>query len=94
MTIKLKVASADELRDVLPISGVFDMNDCTVVIDCPLDGTAEEVRKMATVLESIIHVVDLKVTGSAAGENLEYLVDITEVPIDVAEGKKPRRSKF
>ena len=79
---------------MLPISGVFDMNDCTVLIDCPIDGTADEVQRMTTVLESIIHVVDFKVTGSAAGESLEYLVNITEVPLEVAEGKKPKRSKF
>lgn len=94
MTIKLRVASADDLRDTLPVSGVFDMNDCVVVIDCPLDAQADEVRKMVAILESVIHVVDVKVTGTVDNDGLEYLVKITEVPVEVAEGKKPRRSKF
>jgi hypothetical protein len=94
LTIKLRVTSADDLRDMLPVCGVFEMNDCIVSIDCPLDSEAEEVRKMVNILESVIHVVDVKVVGAIEHDGLEYLVHITEVPVDVAEGRKPRRSRF
>ena len=94
LTIRLRVTSADDLRDMLPVSGVFEMNDCIIAIDCPLDSEADEVRKMVKILESVIHVVDVKVVGAIEHDGLEYLVHITEVPVDVAEGRKPRRSRF
>lgn len=85
------VASADELRDSLSTSGVFDMTDCKVYIDCPLDGTADDVQKMIAILEATINVVDVKVAGVAANDGLEYVIEITEVPIETIEGKTPKK---
>lgn len=92
MTIKIRVETADELRDALSTSGVFDMTDCTVVIDCPLDGTAEEVKKIVNVLESAIHVNDVKVTGHVETDGYEFLIQVTEVPADFM-AKREKRMK-
>lgn len=92
--VQLQVTSADELRDALPISGVFDMNDCIVSIDCPLDSSATEVAKMVTILESVINVVDVDVMGHVLNTADDYTVLVTEVPIERAEGRHPKRSKF
>lgn len=85
------VTSADELRDSLSTSGVFDMADCKVFIDCPLDAQAGEVRQMVSILESVINVVDVEIVGHVQALDDEYIVDIVEVPIEVIEGKKPKK---
>lgn len=90
MTVKIRVETADELRDSLSTSGVFDMTDCTVVIDCPLDAETEEVRKMVNILESAIHVNDVKVVGLVETDGFEYVISITEVPADFIAKREKR----
>lgn len=90
MSVKIQVTSADELRDSLPTSGVFDMTDCTVIIDCPLDAETEEVRKMVNILESAIHVNDVRVVGMVETDGLEYIIKITEVPADFISARRKR----
>lgn len=90
MSVKIQVTSADELRDALSTSGVFDMTDCTVIIDCPLDAEAEEVRKMVNILESAIHVNDVKVVGMVETDGFEYIIKITEVPVDFISARRKR----
>jgi hypothetical protein len=92
MTVKLRVLSADDLRDSLSTSGVFDMTDCEVVIDCPLDSSTEEIRKMVNILESAIHITDIRIVGYVETDGLEYLVKITEVPT-TAIAERRKRSK-
>ena len=90
MSVKMRVESADDLRDALSTSGVFDMTDCTVLIDCPLDGTAEEIRKMVNILESAIHVNDVKIVGSVQTDGDEYLIEVTEVPASFISERRKR----
>jgi hypothetical protein len=91
LSVRIIVTSADELRDSLSTSGVFDMTDCKVYIDCPLDSKTSEVKKMVSVLESVINVVDVEVSGHVKAIDDEYIIDIVEVPIEVIEGKRPRK---
>lgn len=90
MSVKIQVTSADELRDALSTSGVFEMTDCTVVIDCPLDAETEEVRKMVNILESAIHVNDVKVVGLVETDGFEYIISITEVEPDFIAKREKR----
>lgn len=90
MSIQLLVETADDLRDALPTSGLFEMTDCTALIDCPLDSSAEEVRKMVAILEGAIHVVDVVVVGNIRHDGPEYFVEIAEVSPDTAKGLKKR----
>lgn len=85
MTVKLLVRNADDLRDALPTSGLFDMADCVVLIDCPIVSSVTEVKQMVSIVESAINVVDVEVTSYTDGE--DYIVEIIEVPIDLAEGR-------
>ena len=87
------VTSADELRDSLSTSGVFDMTDCKVYIDCPVDAEADEVRQMVSLLESVINVVDVEIVGHVQTLDDEYIVDIIEVPLEAIEGKTPKKFK-
>lgn len=65
----LKVSSYDQLREELPTSGVFDMTDCAVEIWCPEIAQAEEIERMSILIESMLHVTDIKV-----GSGVEDLV--------------------
>lgn len=87
----LEVYSADEFREALPTSGVFEMVDCKVELVCPPTAQTEEVEKMATVIESMINVTDFRVIGVPRSEDEEtYLITITDVPFQVAKGRNKR----
>lgn len=87
----LEVASADEFRDVLPSSGVFDMLDCTVELVCPVDADVAEVEKMVSVIESMINVVDVQVVGVPRPEAEDtYLITIKDVPYTVTRERRKR----
>ena len=87
----LKVRSADEFREMLPTSGVFEMVDCEVELVCPTNAHTEEVEKMVTVIESMINVMDIRVVGTPRPDSEEtYLVTITDVPFQVAKGRTKR----
>ena len=79
----LKVSDYDTFRDSISSSGVFDMTDCAVEIWCPETSDAAEIEKMVKLLESMVHVTDVKV-GSAVEDlvSTNYRVIVTEVPKD------------
>jgi hypothetical protein len=84
----LTVSGSDELRDILPESGIFDMLDCEVELLCPPTAATSEIEKMVTVIESMINVTDVRVTGVPRFEDEQsYTVKISNVPIEVAKGK-------
>jgi hypothetical protein len=83
----LKVKNYDDFRDMLPNSGLFDMTDCSVEIWCPEASEIEEIQRMVVLIESMVHVTDVKVGSDI--ENLissDYRVVITEDKNDI--GKK------
>lgn len=84
----LTVSGSNELRDILPESGVFDMLDCEVELLCPPTAATSEIEKMVAVIESMINVTDVRVTGTPRSEDEQsYIVKISNVPIEVAKGK-------
>jgi hypothetical protein len=81
----LTVTSSDDLRDALPESGIFDMLDCEVELLCPPTAATSEIEKMVTVIESMINVTDVRVTGIPRSENEQnYILTITNVPLEIA----------
>jgi hypothetical protein len=75
----LKVKNYDDFRDMLPNSGLFDMTDCSVEIWCPEASEIEEIQRMVILIESMVHVTDVKIGSDI--ENLissDYRVVITE----------------
>lgn len=79
-TATLEVSNYDELREKLPQSGIFDMLDCAVEIQCPELSEALEVERMTRLIESMVNVVDVRV-GSTIEDmaNIHYTVKVTEV---------------
>jgi hypothetical protein len=81
----LTVMDADELRDILPESGLFDMLDCEVELICPPNARTSEIEKMVNIIESMINVTDIRVSGVPRSESeLSYNIKISNVPMDVA----------
>jgi hypothetical protein len=80
-TAKITSKDADDFRDQLANSGVFDMYDCEVEIYCPELALAEEVQRMVNTIESMINVVDVRIVSTPETLQIEnYQVIITEVP--------------
>lgn len=80
------VTNYEEFRDALPSSGLFDMTDCRVEILCPELSEVSEIQRMITLIESMVHVTDVRVGSDI--ENLisdDYRVILTE---DTTTNKK------
>ena len=77
----IEVSDYNEFRDAVPSSGVFDMLDCEVEIRCPLESDVQEVQKMVTLLESMVHVTDVAISSHIQDTTSldHYRVTITEV---------------
>lgn len=87
----LEVHTADDFRDVLPTSGVFDMLDCEVELVCPPAAQTSEIEKMVAVIESMINVTDVRVVGVPRSESDEtYLITIKNVPFKMTK-ERPKR---
>jgi hypothetical protein len=81
----------DELRDKLSGSGIFDMSDCSLEIYCPELATTKEIERMVSTIESMIHVVDVRVSATPETSTLDhYKVEITEIR---PKGYKARNDK-
>lgn len=79
MTKTIRTTNYDDFRDMLPSSGLFEMTDCAVEIWCPEQSETEEIKRMVSLLESMVHVTDVKIGSDI--ENLaseEYRVILTE----------------
>jgi len=82
----ITVMDADELRDALPASGLFDMLDCEVELLCPPAAQTSEIEKMVKVIESMINVTDIRVSGvPRSEEERSYKIKISDVPMEVAK---------
>lgn len=85
----LTVKTYDEFRDTLPFSGVFEMTDCSVEIWCPELAEAQEVERMVALIESMVHVTDVRVGSSI--EDLvsdDYRIVISEQPDKMTKTRK------
>lgn len=74
----------DDLRDMLPNSGLFEFTDCAIEIWCPEFAQADEIQRMVRLLESMVHVTDVRVGSDI--ENLtseDYRVVIIEDKNDI-----------
>lgn len=75
----MHVKDYEEFRDSLPTSGVFEMTDCAVEICCPELAEVAEVERMVTLIESMLHVTDVRVSSSIEDFiSDEYRVIVTE----------------
>lgn len=64
----LTVKTYEDFLENLPTSGLFEMTDCAVEIWCPEFAQADEIQRMVTLLESMVHLTDVKI-----GSDIENL---------------------
>jgi hypothetical protein len=83
--IKLKATSVEELREALPSSGLFELQDCDLDIHCYAGATVEDLDLIRSIIEGAINVRDIRITASFEIEG--YEIKIKEVPISIIEGK-------
>tara|TARA_B110000503_G_scaffold96494_1_gene145085 strand:+ start:550 stop:825 length:276 start_codon:yes stop_codon:yes gene_type:complete len=82
----LTVHNYDDLREALPTSGIFEMDDISVEILCPEISEIEEVQRMVALIESMVHVTDVRIGSDI--QNLisdDYRVTLTK---DTTTNKK------
>jgi hypothetical protein len=84
--INLIVHSAEEFRAALPESGLFEMYDCAMWVEAPLDAPVNEIEQMTKTLQSFINVTDIEVTSVDDGMN-QYYISIVETPISKRKPK-------
>lgn len=87
----LKVKTYADFRDMLPNSGLFDMTDCAVEIWCPEAAEIEEIQRMVSLVESMVHVTDVKIGSDI--ENLasdDYRVVLIEDKNDITKKRSTR----
>jgi hypothetical protein len=87
----ITVKTYDEFRDTVPFSGVFEMTDCSVEIWCPELAEVEEVGRMVALIESMVHVTDIRVGSSIEDfASDDYRVIISEQPDKLAKKRSSR----
>tara|TARA_B110000503_G_scaffold49553_1_gene80491 strand:+ start:347 stop:631 length:285 start_codon:yes stop_codon:yes gene_type:complete len=87
----LRVDSYEDLRDSIATTGIFEMLDCRIEIWCPLESDALEVEKMVKLVESMVHVTDVKI-GSKVEDTISdsYRIVITEASNPIARFRRER----
>jgi hypothetical protein len=65
----LTVKTYEDFLENLPTSGLFEMTDCAVEIWCPEFAQADEIQRMVVLLESMVHLTDVKI-----GSDIENLL--------------------
>jgi hypothetical protein len=88
ITRTMSVKNYEDFLDSLPTSGVFDMTDCTVEIWCPELAEAAELERMVRLIESMVHVTDVRV-----GSKIEDMAadDYTVVVTQAQSGRIPKK---
>lgn len=77
----INVQDYNELRDKIADSGVFEMTDCAVEIWCPEHSDTSELQRMTNLIESMVHVTDVKVGSTHEDfQNNYYTIKMTETP--------------
>ena len=90
----LTVRTYEDFLDTIPTSGLFEMTDCAVEIWCPEMAQVEEIKKMVSLLESMVHLTDVKIGSDI--ENLtsnDYRVVLIEDSDTIGRSKYTRGKK-
>jgi len=90
----LTVRTYEDFLENIPTSGLFEMTDCAVEIWCPEFAQADEIQKMVILLESMVHLTDVKISSDV--ENLlsdDYRIVLIEDSVTLGRTKNPRGKK-
>lgn len=85
--VVIQTTSYEEFRDNIHQTQLFDMLDCTVEIDASPIGSVEDLDRIISLIESMINVVDVRVTSHVDSE--DFVITLT--PVVMTPNKRPRK---
>jgi len=85
----LTVQNYEDFRDLLPSSGLFDMTDCALEIWCPEASEVAEVQRMVTLVESMVHVTDVRI-----GSDIENLTSSDYRVVLIEDDKRLGKKRY
>lgn len=85
-SIAIKTTGYNNFRDNIHLTSLFEMLDCKVEIITSPIGSVEELDKIVTLIESMINVVDIRITSNIDSE--DFL--ITFIPVTNSRIRRPR----
>lgn len=85
--VVIETTSYEEFRDNIHLTQMFDMLDCTVEIVASPIGSVEDIDRIISLIESMINVVDVRVTSHVTSE--DFLITLT--PVVMTPNKRPRK---
>jgi hypothetical protein len=85
----LTVRTYEDFLDILPTSGLFEMTDCAVEIWCPEIAQIEEIQRMVSLVESMVHVTDVRI-----GSDIENLTSDDYRVVFIEDSDTIGRSKY
>lgn len=89
--INLIVQDAEDFRQQLPDTGLFEMFDCTVLVEASDFTPVHEIETISNILHYAINVVDFKVVPVPEPLDAgDIHISIAEVPIHIAENRSKR----
>jgi hypothetical protein len=84
--VKIKTTGYDEFRDNIHTTELFDMLDCNLeVVASPL-APITEIDKIVQLVESMIHVLDVRITSAVDSEDYEIII----APVQPFSNRRPR----
>lgn len=86
--ITLRAETASELVDALPLSGLYDLYDCTLELFCYADASVEDVDFIRRSIEAAINVADVVITSTP--DTYGYKAVISEISLARAEGRSKK----
>jgi hypothetical protein len=91
-TTTLRVTDYSQLRDQIASSGLFEFTDCKVEVWPPLESDTQEIERMVKLIESMVHVTDIKVSGTPEETTRQdYKIVIEETSTPIQRFRKERR---
>ena len=85
-SVAIKTTSYNDFRDNIHLTDMFEMLDCKVEITSGPLGSVEELNKIVSLIESMINVVDIRITSEVDTE--DFL--ITFIPVTNSRIRRPR----
>lgn len=91
----ITVHDPEEFREALPQSGVFDIFDCSLLLEFNPHSVIQDLEKYVAILGSCINIVHMDVQPNyEVADDSEIRITISEVPLHVAENRTPPARVF
>jgi hypothetical protein len=91
--INLVVKDAEDFRQQIPSTGLFELFDVSVLVEASGFVSVKDLDEISTYLYAAINVVDFQVKKLEFLEEAVIHISIAEVPIHIAENRPDTRKR-